>query len=99
MDVHEDARKNLVTASFEFPGLSKNDVQISIHNGRLVVEADTKKSTETENVDSEKGYYVVRERWVGRLWRSLQLPLGIKVHIYIYVPVNGTSCQTHCAAI
>lgn len=84
MDVHEDAKKNLVTASFELPGLSKYDVQISIHdNGRLVVEADTKKSTETENVDSEKGYYVVRERRVGRLWRSLQLPPGIKVHIYI----------------
>ena len=37
MDLHEDAEKNLVTASFEFPGLKKEDVQIELHNGRLTV--------------------------------------------------------------
>ncbi|KAF8801242.1 small heat shock protein [Phlegmacium glaucopus] len=75
MDLHEDAEKNLVTASFEFPGLSKNDIQISVHNGRLTVRGDTKKSTDSEN--DEKSY-AVRERCYGRFRRTLQLPLGVK---------------------
>jgi len=87
MDLHEDAEKNLVTASFEFPGLSKDDVQISVHNGRLMVAAHTKSSTDMN--DHEKGY-AVRERRFGRFWRTLQLPLGVKVcanfHGYIRLP-------------
>jgi HSP20 family protein len=35
MDLHEDKEKNLVTATFEFPGLKKEDIQLDMHNGRL----------------------------------------------------------------
>lgn len=31
MDVYEDKEKNLVTATFELPGLKKEDVQIDVH--------------------------------------------------------------------
>lgn len=83
MDLHENAEKNIVTASFEFPGLTKNDVQISVHNGRLTVAADPRRLSEE---DSEKGHYAVRERHhFGRLWRTLQLPLGVKVNLFIYL--------------
>ena len=30
MDLHEDAEKNLVTATFEFPGVKKEDVQVDV---------------------------------------------------------------------
>ncbi|KDR73292.1 hypothetical protein GALMADRAFT_251898 [Galerina marginata CBS 339.88] len=76
MDLHEDADKNLVTASFDFPGAQKEDVQIDVHNGKLTVSAETKQTT--ENGLSEDGY-AVKERRYGKYSRTLQLPQGVKV--------------------
>ncbi|KIK61000.1 hypothetical protein GYMLUDRAFT_199764 [Collybiopsis luxurians FD-317 M1] len=73
MDLHEDKEKNLVTATFEFPGVKKEDVQIDMHNGRLTVAAETKLSQ-----DHEQEGYAVRERRVGKFSRTLQLPQGVK---------------------
>ncbi|KAJ3507785.1 hypothetical protein NLJ89_g6108 [Agrocybe chaxingu] len=73
MDLHEDKEKNVVTASFEFPGVSKQDINIDVHNNRLTVSAETKQSTEHE----EAGY-AVRERRFGKFSRTLQLPQGVK---------------------
>lgn len=73
MDLHEDAEKNLVTATFELPGLKKEDISIDVHNGRLTVSAESKLSSEHD----ENGY-AVRERRFGRLSRTLQLPQGLK---------------------
>ena len=75
MDLHEDTEKNLVTASFEFPGLSKEDVQIDIQHNKLTISAETKQST-----DHSEGGYAVRERRFGKFSRTLQLPQGIKVN-------------------
>ncbi|KAF8179907.1 small heat shock protein [Pholiota molesta] len=41
MDLHENHEKNIVTASFEFPGIPKENIEINIHNGRLIVSAET----------------------------------------------------------
>ncbi|RDB18513.1 Heat shock protein 16 [Hypsizygus marmoreus] len=73
MDLHEDAEKNTVTATFELPGLKKEDVSIDVHNGRLTISAESKQSTE-----HEKDGYAVRERRFGKISRTLQLPLGVK---------------------
>ncbi|KAH9480819.1 Heat shock protein 16 [Psilocybe cubensis] len=73
MDLHEDKDKNLVTASFEFPGVTKEDIQIEVHNGKLTVSAETKQSSEHD----ENGY-AVRERRFGKYSRTLQLPQGVK---------------------
>jgi len=75
LDLHENSEKNLVTASFEFPGVSKEDIQLDVANGKLTVSAETKQSTE----HSDEGGYAVRERRFGKFSRTLQLPQGIKV--------------------
>ena len=74
LDVHEDIEKNVVTATFEFPGFSNDDVQINFQNGKLTVSAETKKSEEL----AETGY-TLRERLHGRLLRTIQLPEGVQV--------------------
>jgi len=74
MDLHENSEKNLVTATFEFPGVSKENIQIDVHNNRLTVSAETKESTDHD----ERGY-AVRERRYGKFSRTLQLPQGVKV--------------------
>jgi HSP20 family protein len=78
MDLHEDSNKNLVTAAFELPGLKKEDIQIDIHNNRLTVSAESKLSSEHEG-----NGYAVRERRFGKLSRTLQLPPGVKVRLFL----------------
>ncbi len=63
-----------MTATFELPGLKKEDVNIDVHNNVLTVSGESKVSSERD----ENGY-VVRERRFGRFERSLPLPQGIKV--------------------
>ncbi|KAI0691016.1 small heat shock protein [Cytidiella melzeri] len=73
IDVHEDAKTNTVTTTFELPGLSKQDVHIEVHNNVLSVSGESKISADR----SEEGY-AVRERRYGRFSRAVPIPQGIK---------------------
>ncbi|KAI8992722.1 HSP20-like chaperone [Trametes punicea] len=73
VDIHEDKEKNLITATFELPGLKKEDVNIDVHNNVLTVSGEQKQSEERN-----EGGYVVRERRYGRFSRSIPVPQGIK---------------------
>jgi HSP20 family protein len=73
MDLHENAENNTVTATFELPGIKKEDVQIEALPGRLRVSAECKMSGE-----HEKDGYAIRERRFGKYARTLQLPQGVK---------------------
>ncbi|KAJ7590195.1 small heat shock protein [Mycena floridula] len=73
MDLHENAQTNTVTATFEFPGIDKEAIQIDVHNGRMTVSAETKISS-----DHDQEGYAVRERHFGKFSRTLQLPQGVK---------------------
>ncbi|KAJ7445811.1 small heat shock protein [Mycena galericulata] len=73
MDLHEDDAANTVTATFELPGIKKEDVQIDVRNGRLSISAESKISEE-----HEKDGYAIRERRYGKIARTLQLPEGVK---------------------
>jgi HSP20 family protein len=74
MDLREDEQTNLVTASFELPGLRKEDVHVDVHNGTLSVTGESKAETERQ-----QNGYAIRERRYGKFARSLQLPQGVKV--------------------
>lgn len=76
MDVHEDANANLVTATFELPGLTKENVNIDVHNNILTISGESKLSSERD----ENGY-AVRERRYGKFSRSVPLPQGTKVSL------------------
>ena len=72
--MHEDIEGNVVTATFDFPGFSIDDLQINFQNGKLTVFAETKRPEDL----AETGY-TLRERLHGRLSRTLQLPEGVQV--------------------
>ena len=76
IDVHEDAEKNLVTATFELPGLSKDAVSIDVADNVLTVSGESRVSSE----HNENGY-AVRERRYGKFSRSLPVPQGVKVSV------------------
>jgi HSP20 family protein len=73
MDLQENPEGN-VKATFELPGIKKEDVQINVHNGLLTVSGENKFES-----DKEEHGYVVRERRFGKFSRTLQLPQGVKV--------------------
>ena len=64
-----------MTATFELPGINKQDVSIDVQNGRLTVSGESR----FENEDRKENGYVLRERRFGRFSRSLPVPQGIKV--------------------
>jgi len=73
LDLHESKDSDVVTATFELPGLKSEDVTIEVHNNRLTVSGESGTSSSHE----EEGY-AIRERRQGKFSRALQLPLGIK---------------------
>lgn len=72
--MHEDDKTNTVTATFELPGLKKEDVNIDVHNDVLTISGESKVSSERD----ENGYAVLERRY-GKFSRSIPLPQGVKV--------------------
>jgi len=62
-----------VTATFDLPGLQKEDVTIDFNNNVLSVSGETKESAQRD----EEGYSL-RERRYGKFTRSLSMPQGTK---------------------
>jgi hypothetical protein len=92
MDVHEDKEKNAVTATFELPGLKKEDVQIDIQNNVLTVAGEVKADEQRE----EHGY-AVRERRFGRFSRSIPVPQGIKVRVSCWSGMRRRNADGTCS--
>ena len=78
MDLYEDTQSNIVTATFELPGLAKENLKIDadVINHRLTISGEHNTSANKE--DKEKGF-TVRERQYGKFTRSLPLPHGLEV--------------------
>src|ERR1700761_6484511 len=76
MDLHENTGSNTVTATFELPGIKKEDVHIETLPGRLRVSAESKMSEE-----HDKEGHVIRERRFGKYARTLQIPQGVKASV------------------
>jgi HSP20 family protein len=74
MDLYENKDKNLMTATFELPGLTKDNVQIDIQNGNLAVSGETSTSSEQQ----EDGF-AIKERKSGKFVRTIRLPDGTQV--------------------
>ncbi|KAJ7196090.1 HSP20-like chaperone [Mycena pura] len=73
MDLHENTGSNTVTATFELPGIKKEDVHIETLPGRLRVSAESNMSEE-----HDKEGHVIRERRFGKYARTFQIPQGVK---------------------
>lgn len=76
-----------MTATFELPGLSKENVQIDVRDNVLTVSGESTISSERD----DKGYSV-RERRFGKFTRSLPLPQGIKVRTLLFCDLHCTWC-------
>lgn len=67
MDIYE--KDGTLVLKAELPGLKKEDVQVEIYNGNLVIKGESKASKEVK----EETYYRT-ERTFGSFYRSVPLP-------------------------
>jgi len=71
LDLHENKEANLITATFELPGMKKEDVIIDVHQDSFTISGDVSASNELK--DDE---YTIRERKLGKFSRTVKLPKG-----------------------
>ncbi|GBB87144.1 hypothetical protein RclHR1_01360015 [Rhizophagus clarus] len=71
MDIHENDNEFFV--STELPGLSKDQINIDIHDNNLVISGETKKDKKYE-----EGNTHIQERRYGSFTRSILLPPNVK---------------------
>lgn len=90
MDLYENADKNLMTATFELPGLSKDKVQIDVQNGNLSVSGECSMSSEQQ----EQGF-AVKERRFGKFVRTVKLPEGTQAKDVKASMENGVLTVTY----
>lgn len=67
VDVKE--QDNAYHISAELPGVNKNDIHVSLENGVLCIEAETKQ----ENTEEKDGKIIRQERRYGKFTRSFDL--------------------------
>ncbi|OHB54793.1 MAG: hypothetical protein A2Y12_04030 [Planctomycetes bacterium GWF2_42_9] len=65
VDVKEDDKHVYVDA--ELPGMSKNELEVTVENGILTISGEKK-------IEKKEGEEDLRERYYGRMYRSLTLP-------------------------
>ena len=67
VDVVENDNKYLIDV--DMPGVKKEDISITLNNGMLTIEAETK----TEDEEKKDGHVVRKERYYGKIMRSFEI--------------------------
>ena len=61
-----------VVAVVELPGMRKEDIEISLHDGTLTISGERKRETSSNGENAER-----TERYIGRFRRSIALPTRV----------------------
>jgi HSP20 family protein len=72
LDLYED--KDNVIVKAELPGLKKEDIDVSLHDGALTISGERKTETKFDEAQTHRA-----ERFVGRFSRSVTLPSPVSV--------------------
>jgi HSP20 family protein len=70
IDVYED--KDNFTVKVELPGMNKEDIEVSLHDGSLSVSGERKSETKREDAEVYR-----TERFFGRFQRTVTLPVPV----------------------
>ncbi len=70
VDIHDS--KDYITVKADLPGLSKEEIQVSIEEDHLVIKGEKKKDS-----DVKEGEYRRIERYYGSFYRAIALPSKI----------------------
>jgi len=73
LDVFED--KNNVIVKAELPGMKKDEIEVSLHDGALSVSGERKSEEKFRDAEPYRS-----ERFIGRFHRSVTLPSEVKAN-------------------
>jgi HSP20 family protein len=71
LDVYED--KDNLTVKAELPGMKREDIEVSLHDGTLTISGERKSETKHEEAEVYRS-----ERFVGKFQRTVTLPTPVK---------------------
>ncbi len=71
VDLYED--KDNVIVKAELPGLKREDIAVSLHDGALSISGERKSEEKAGNTEARR-----TERFVGRFQRTISLPSSVK---------------------
>ena len=71
VDLYED--KDNVIVKAELPGMKKEEIEVSLHNGALSISGERKSEEKVEDAETYRS-----ERFVGRFHRTVTLPSEVK---------------------
>jgi HSP20 family protein len=80
VDIDMGTSGHEVIATFELPGVQKQDVHIEVHNNVLTISGE--KSKHKEKIGS---LYSIHERNYGKFIRSFELPQNTKVRTFLII--------------
>jgi HSP20 family protein len=70
LDIHED--KDSFVVRTELPGLKREDIEVSLHDGALIISGERKVEKVAEDVEVHR-----QERYFGKFQRALTLPTPV----------------------
>jgi len=70
LDVHED--KDKFTVNLELPGLKREEIDVHLEDGSLVISGERKSETVSEGTEVHR-----QERYYGKFSRALTLPTAV----------------------
>jgi len=91
MDLCEDMDSQTITACLELPGIKPADVEIQLHDDKLIVSG--KRSA--PQLSGPSATYSVQELKYGAFQRSINLPVGIQVGCFPSLTHNNSEQFTH----
>ena len=74
VNAHEDKEKNLVSATFDLPGVNRENISVGIRDNLLTVSGELK-----SDLESDGSWDRFRERRFGWFLRSFLVSEGVKV--------------------
>ena len=87
VDIH-DTKDNLIV-KVDIPGLSKDEIEVTVENGALVIKGEKKREEKSE----EEGL-IREERYYGTFYRSIQLPTSVDADKVKAASKNGVMTIT-----
>lgn len=70
LDIYEDKENFVVKANL--PGMKKEDIDVSLHNGSLSISGERKNESKLENAEASRS-----ERFFGQFQRTVELPAPV----------------------
>ncbi|KAF8316639.1 HSP20-like chaperone, partial [Clavulina sp. PMI_390] len=93
----KETSDGLLTASFELPGMTKDDVKIELHKDHITISGETNvedSGAVAEKAKDQAPKWIVRERSYGRFEQSLPIPQGIEADKINASVANGVLTVT-----